>query len=85
MIVLYSPDCAATKKIQIYENRLNHRLLSNFKILRSLKNFLEAAIMQEARFIFYALWQAPRARNFYRQRIALPLSGKWRRHREICA
>ncbi len=37
MIALYSPDCAATKQIQIYKNRLNRRLLLNFKILRSLK------------------------------------------------
>jgi len=39
MIALYSPDCAATKQIQIYKNRLNRRLLLNFKILRSLKIF----------------------------------------------
>lgn len=27
--------------------------------------------MQEAHFIFYALWQAPCARNFYRQRYSV--------------
>ena len=27
--------------------------------------------MKEARFIFYALWQAPCARNFYRQRYSV--------------
>lgn len=30
--------------------------------------------MKETRFLFYVLWQAPCARNFYRQRIASPLS-----------
>ena len=27
--------------------------------------------MQEARFLFYVLWQAPCARNFYRQRYSV--------------
>lgn len=39
MVAPYSIDCAATKQIQIYKNRLNRRLLLNFKILRSLKIF----------------------------------------------
>ena len=84
MIALYSPDCAATKQIQIYKNRLNHRLLLNFKILRSLKISRGGDYARGALCFLRAVVGAL-CEDYYRQRIASPLSDKRRRYREICA
>ena len=73
MIALYSPDCAATKQIQIYKNRLNRRLLLNFKILRSLKIFRGGDYARAALYFLCAVVGAV-CENCYRQRIASPLS-----------
>ena len=40
--------------------------------------------MQEARFVFYALWQAPCARIAIGKDIAVAAKCEWHRHREIC-
>ncbi len=73
MVALYSPDCAVTKQIQIYKNRLNRRLLLNFKILRSLKISRDGDYERDALCFLRAVAGAL-CEDCYRQRIASPLS-----------
>ena len=73
MVAPYSIDCAATKQIQIYKNRLNRRLLLNFKILRSLQIFRGGDRAGGALYFLRAVAGAL-CEDCYRQRIASPLS-----------
>ena len=74
MVAPYSPDCAVTKQIQIYKNRLNRRLLLNFKILRSLKISRDGDYERGALYFLCAVAGAL-CEDCYRQRyIASPLS-----------
>ncbi len=73
MVAPYSIDCAATKQIQIYKNRLNRRLLLNFKILRSLKIFRGGDRAGGALYFLWAVAGALRA-EFLSAKNSAPLS-----------
>ena len=83
MIALYSPDCAAIEQIQIYKNRLNRRLLLNFKILRSLKIFRGGDRAGGALYFLCAV-VGVLCEGCYRQRYSVAAKCERRRHREIC-
>lgn len=82
MVALYSPDCAATKQIQIYKNRLNRRLLLNFKILRPLKIFRGGDRAGGALYFLCAVAGAL-CENCYRQRYSVAAKCERRRHGEV--
>ncbi|EEV17873.1 hypothetical protein CAMGR0001_2240 [Campylobacter gracilis RM3268] len=61
------------KQIQIYKNWLNHRLLLNFKILRSLE-ISRGGDYERGALYFLCAVAGALCEDCYRQRIASPLS-----------